>query len=406
MRTAFLAAALILVLLGAYTPARAADPWEIPTDPGLALRDPDRFAWQMFVALTWPADVDSRMPASDRPYGDPGPVMFETWALSDQVYLDKGAELPVWDDIPWSGTRTLGRDSLPRQLALVRQEDPVTPGRSGHQQEEVRLNRAAFDYVRDNQLYSIEGQQWFFYNRQPVSFPMGAIEVKAIWRPIEEEDKVRYQWTAMKDPKTGRKLNYGLTALHITSKVLPKWFWATFEHVDNPYRAGIHDEGWLNPSRDSVACPPGFLDCNRAPAGFGLEATRWANYRLRGTQVDYVDADGSPVILANSEIETGLQQSASCMSCHARATIGPNRNAAASFAFGPDAKDHPPASPTPMRLPVFDLQPDGRILSFNGAPRPGALDLPGQAPGGTVRYLPLDFVWSMMEAKSSGADGK
>ena len=402
MKLAILAAMLALAAIGTRTPAHAADPWVVPTDASLAIRDPDRFAWQMFVALTWPADVDSRMPASDRPYGTPGPVMFETFALSDQVYLDKGAQPPSWEDIPWSGTRTLSRDSLPRQLGLVRREDTITPGKAGHQQEEVRLNRATFDYIRDNELYSIEGQQWFFYNRQPVSFPTGAIEVKAIWRPIEEEDKARYQWTAMKDPKTGRKLNYGLTALHITSNVLPNWFWATFEHVDNPYRSDVHDEGWLVPSRDSVACPPGFLDCNRAPSGFGLESTRWANYRLRGTQIDYVEQDGNPVILANSQIETGLQQTASCMTCHGRATIGPNRNAAAGFIFDPENDTHPPTPPEPMRLPVFKVMPDGSVQSFNGAPEPGVYALPGQVAGGTARYLPLDFVWSLREAKSRG----
>ena len=30
------------------------------------------------------------MIASDRPYGDPGPVMFETWAQPDQVFLILG----------------------------------------------------------------------------------------------------------------------------------------------------------------------------------------------------------------------------------------------------------------------------------------------------------------------------
>ena len=406
MRGTAFAVLTVLALACGATQAIAADPWEVPTDAAAAARDPDRFAWQMFVALTWPADVDSRAPAVDRPYGDPGPVMFETWALSDQVYLPKGAQPPTWDEIPWSGARTLSTRAVPRQIALFRQEDPVPPGSKGHQQEEVRLNRATFDYIRDNGLYSIEGQQWFFYNRAPVAFPVGAIEVKAVWRLIGEEDKARYQWTAMRDPKSKKTYTYGLTALHIASKVLPHWFWATFEHVDNPYRAGIHDEGWLNPSRDSVACPAGFLDCNRAPAGFGLEGTRWENYRLRGSQIDYVDGNGNPVILANSELETGFQQSASCMTCHGRSTIGPNRNAAASFAFGPDNKDHPATAPEAMRLPVFKTLPDGQTVSLNGAPEPGAFLLPGQAAGGTARYASLDFVWSLVEADSTGADGR
>ncbi len=395
-----------LALAGSWLPAMAADPWIAPTDAALAARDPDRFAWDLFVALTWPADEASRMPASDRPYGDPGLVMFETWAQSDQVYLDKGAEPPAWDELPWSEARRLSTRSVPRQIAMFRDVSPVKPDSVSDEQEEVWLNQATFDYIRENNLYSIEGQQSFFYNRRPVSFPPGSIQVQAVWRAIGEEDKARYQWEEFRDPKSKRRYTYGLTALHIASKVLPHWLWATFEHVDNPYRTGIFDEGWLNPSRDSVACPADQLDCNRAPAGLGLEGTRWAYYRLRGTQIDYADAEGKPVILANSELETGFQQSASCMSCHARSTIGPNRNEAASFVLGPDGKEHQPERPVAMRLPVFKIGPDGRVESYNGPPEAGAFLLPGQAAGGQQRYLALDSVWSLIEAKSVTAGGK
>ena len=403
MKRVLLGALAALLCAGSLAPVRAADPWVVPSDAGMALRDPDRFAWQMFIALTWPADVGSRAPATDRPYGSPGPVVFETWPLSDQVYLPKGAAPPAWDDIPWSGVRNLGNRAVPRQIAIFRQVEVGQPGTRDHQQEEIRMNRATFDYLRDNHLYSIEGQELRFVNKQPVSFPAGAIEVKAIWRLIREEDKARYQWTAMRDPKTGKMFAYGLTALHIASKTLPHWFWATFEQVENPYRTGLHDEGWLNPSRDSIACPAERLDCNLAPQGLGLQGTRWEYYRLRGSQVDYLDGRGYPVILANSEIETGFQQSASCMSCHARSTIGPLRNDAARFPFGPEANTHPSAPPVALRLPVFRTLPDGQIASFNGPPEPAAMLLPGQGAGGTATYLPLDFVWSMIEAQSETA---
>ncbi len=395
-----------LALAGSGLPAAAADPWLVPADAALAARDPDRFAWNMFVALTWPADESSRMPASDRPYGDPGPVMFETWATSDQIYLPKGTEPPAWDEIQWSGAHALSSRSVPRQIAMFRDVASVKSGDVSDEQEEVRLNRATFDYIRDNSLYTIEGQQWFFYNRRPISFPPGSIQVQAVWRAIGEEDKARYQWEEFRDAKTKKRYTYGLTALHIASKVLPHWLWATFEHVDNPYRPGVFDEGWLNPSRDSVACPATQLDCNRIPAGFGLEGTRWQNYRLRGTQIDYADADGNPVILANSELETGFQQSASCMSCHVRSTIGPNRNEAASFVLGRDGKDHQPEKPTPMRLPAFKIDSDGRVTSYNGEPQPGEFLLPGQAAGGSQKFLSLDFVWSLIEAESVSAGGK
>jgi hypothetical protein len=395
-----------LALAGSAVPATAADPWVVPADAALAARDPDRFAWAMFVALTWPADGASRLPASDRPYGDPGPAMFETWATSDQVFLAKGAEPPAWDEIGWSGPRTLTAGAVPRQIAMFRDIASVKSGSISDEQEELRLNRTAVDYIRENSLYSIEGQQWFFYNHQAIAFPPGAIAVQTVWRPIGEEDKARYQWEEFRDAKRKRSYLYGLTALHIQSKVLPNWFWATFEHVDNPYRPGLYDEGWLIASRDSVACLATQLDCNRAPGGFGLEGTRWENYRLRGTQIDYVDADGDPVILANSELETGFQQSSSCLSCHVRATIGPNRNEAASYVYNADSKAHEPASPTALRLPVFKIDANGRVTSHNGPPQPGEFLLPGQAAGGRERFLSLDFVWALIEAESVSAGAK
>jgi hypothetical protein len=56
-----------------------------------------------------------------------------------------------------------------------------------------------------------------------------------------------------------------------------------------------------------------------------------------------------------------------------------------------------------MRLPVFRVAPDGQVTSFNGPPDPATLLLPGQAAGGVDTYLPLDFVWSLIEAQSETA---
>lgn len=56
------------------------------------------------------------------------------------------------------------------------------------------------------------------------------------------------------------------------------------------------------------------------PTGLGLGGTKWANYRLRGTQVDFINSIGRPVILSNSQIERGFLRS-SCIRCHADATV-------------------------------------------------------------------------------------
>lgn len=377
-----------------------ATPWAIPTDPALAIREPDRFAWQLFRALTWPADLDTRTADPSAAYGAEGPVVFQTWMLANAVFLDGGVEPPAWDDFNPATPIELDGTDGPLQLSLLREIPPIPPGTEGHQADEVRMNQAVFDYIRDNGLYSIEGQQRFFYDQREIAFPPEAVEIKGVWRPVTTAEADRYHTAPFVDGESGETLVYGLTALHIISKVLPRWHWSTFEHVDNPFRTGIHDEGWLNRSRDSLACPPERLDCNRIPAGMGLEGTRWENYRLRGSQIEFTDDMGNPVILANSELETGFQTTASCMTCHVRATIGPNVNVPASFEFGPEHTAHPLSPPRASRMSVFDVAPDGRITSFYGTPTPDQFTIKGLEGPNPATYTLLDYAWSLARARS------
>ncbi|MCP8883181.1 hypothetical protein NIM87_06695 [Devosia sp. XJ19-1] len=379
--------------------AGSAAPWAVPDDPAVALREPDRFAWQLFRALTWPADLDTRMADPEAAYGAEVPVVFQTWILASAAYPDNGGMPAPWEEFNPETVVELDGTDGPLQLSLLREIPPIPPGTEGHQADEVRMNRPAFDYIRENGLYSTQGQQRFYYGQREVSFPPEAIEIKAVWRPITPEQADRYHWSRFRDAESGETLLYGLTALHIMSKILPRWHWSTFEHVDNPFRDGIHDEGWLNRSRDSLACPPERLDCNLAPEGLGLEGTHWENYRLRGSQIEFTDDMGNPVILANSELETGFQTTASCMSCHVRATIGPNVNAPASFEFGPGHQDHPLAPPRASRMSVFNVAPDGRITSYFGTPDPDQFRIKGMEGPYAATYTLLDYAWSLARAK-------
>ena len=407
----FVAAALLVVAgysiaasqPAASQPVDARDPdrpWIMPADAEEALRDPDRFAWRIFRALNWPADVERRAADPAATFGQPGPVVWETWAITSEVYLAEGRRPPQWENLALGLERESDGDEMPLQQALLKRTEPVPPGSTGHQTDEVRMNRATFDFIRDNGLYSVEGQERWFYSGRQLTFPVDSMEVKAVWRPISESERDIYHWATVTDADSGERHLYGLTALHVTSKVLPNWFWATFEHRDNPFRDGIHDEGWLIPSRDSVACPEAPHDCNRAPDGFGLEGTVWENYRLRGTQVDFTDKYGRPVLLANSELETGFQRSASCMTCHGRATIGPRVNRAASFEFGAGFSDHPLSAPQVNRIPVFKQNSDGSFEGYVGAPQPEWYRLPDTGVSTWGRYLHLDFVWSLMRAQN------
>jgi hypothetical protein len=116
----------------------------------------------------------------------------------------------------------------------------------------------------------------------------------------------------------------------------------------------------------------------------GFKGTVWDNYRLRGTMTRPVDSDGQPVLLANSHLEAGVEHSASCVTCHARASIGVI-----------DGKV--------SRLTVLDSGAE----PLGGDSTRGYVGLPDDAwffardgKSQTRRlYLPLDFVWSLAKAQ-------
>lgn len=356
----------------------------------------DEYAWRLFVSLSWPADQRTRAPDRSAPLGADRPVVWESWLNIGQVYLERGADPGPWtarraDLPPELRFETFSRGELQnlRQVvkgAMVPVKDPIA---SARRLTEIHMNRAAFEYVRARKLFSIEGQIRAASADQDISFPYGACEVKAKWRPISASERYRYHTMEVTLAGGTRRL-YGLTGLHIAAKELPDWFWATFEHVDNPTLPD--NEGWQLPSRDRFSCGEQHPDCNRSPAGIGLEGTVWANYRLRGTLTGYTDAAGKPQLLANSELENGMQRSASCMTCHARASIAV-------------------AGGEPIRLPIFNSGGDGitasrGIQAPDSLTRTGFVGLPDPAwyspPSGAnePRFRRLDFVWSLMNAKS------
>jgi len=241
------------------------------------------------------------------------------------------------------------------------------------------LNKATFDFIVANNLWYLQGQEAAFQNNTKIDFPVESKEIKAIWQPISEADKQRFHWA--NNPLDGNK-PYGLVALHVISKDLPNWTWATFEQVDNPERClakPCHDSFGVTPSGD---VSPDLQSLFQA-AGLGPE---WQFYRLTGMQVDFLDASGQPTILGNSVIEKGFLLSSSCITCHSRSTIGvgPGPNRLSVF-------QRPPAAPPP---PI----PPDRLISYNGMPDPTWFFTNPQDPA-TRKFLQLDFLWSLRNAR-------
>jgi hypothetical protein len=365
-------------------------PWSEPQDAAAARDHSDEYAWRLFVALNWPADPIARRADRAAHLGEDMPVVWESWQNAAAVYRSHGADPGAWV-IGEAGARPATRDrfettslkDLPNARHVVNgvMVPWVDPLASAKRLTEIRMNRPAFDFIRAHELYSVEGQLRAVA-AGAVRFPYGVKEVKAKWRPISEAERARYH-TLLVTLADGTQQLYGLTALHIASKDLPHWFWATFEHVDNPTLPD--SEHWQLDSHDEFACRGGAADCNRYPLHIGLEGTVWQYYRLRGSLTRFTDPYGTARRLANSELETGFQTTASCITCHARASIA--RRAASNVH---DAIEG-------LRLPIFD-GPDRR--GFIGTPQaawfaPAAAD-PRVVP---TRFVPLDFVWSLSKAQ-------
>lgn len=403
MRRTILIVAGCVALIGG-RPAQAQDctawfqsdapKWEEPQDTTMARFEPDCYAWRLFVALNWPADILQKAPDTVKEFGDDGKVVWETWrnarnGADDTAFPPLGTDPGEWlDGVTPDSRLTSDFDLAALQQSVIRQSElpAIDPIAAEFFINETRLNKETYEFIRENELYNLDGQVALFVSSvEFIDFPVAAKEIKAQWRVIQEADKPRYHWTLV-TRLDGTQTNYGLTALHITTKDLPNWFWATFEHIDNRSpQAPTADnpggaEGWLLPSVDSFACPTVPHDCEKPPA-LGFDSSKWENYVLRGTQIDFIDGRGNPTLLANSQPEQGFQHSSSCITCHARATIG----------AGGD------------RLPIFEATPPAasNAIGSVGAPDPDWFRASGrgQRNTGTLHYTQLDFIWSLMRAQ-------
>lgn len=330
--------------------------------------NPDRYAWKVFTAIN---------KAQSRPGNNN--TVWENWIDSGLVYGDPN-QAPTW---PSHGnapikydlklTRTPGSTEIV-EMTRDQQETAALPGtpRPDSKLEEIRMNRPTFDYIVRNQLWYLEGQRAAAATGFDLSFPPESIEVKAVWKVIGAKDRARYH-TQRTLSDGDSFVDYGLVALHITTRDVPNWFWATFEHVDNPRR------GKDLPSRDRFGLtgtrPSPALLAMFKRAGLGPE---WTHYRLEGAQVDFVDRSGKPILVGNSEIEGNVDlnrngmRTSSCITCHARSAL--NRDG---------------------RYLLPNKSEDPRVVSYVGKVDPSWFT----DQTGKKSFMKRDFVWSLEEAR-------
>jgi len=166
-------------------------------------------------------------------------------------------------------------------------------------------------------------------------------------------------------------------ALHIITKDLPNWTWATFEHEDNECLG----EAEKNPALKSVdrygRNPDGSISKELKDDFIknGMPP-KWNYYKLRGTQIDFTKSTGDTIILGNTYTENGFTTSSSCITCHSRATVG---------AYLGNGKLN--------KLNVFESRDP--LLGSVGSPNPRWFYEYKENGSKEMKFLQTDFMWSI-----------
>lgn len=347
-------------------------------------------------ALT--GDGDRGEPDKNLAINAPGPRVWETWKETNEVYLPNGAVPQPWhsneplpDGLKGDGkTKVLFRQSKVDEVLnddfQPTKADGALPGTLTDQwgnvvRYEIRMNKVLFDYVVDNKLYNPEQQALL----RQIDAPDGSILIKAAWREINPEESSRFHTMPayVQDLTTGKYQlqQVGLVGFHIMYKTpsTPQWIWSTYEQVDNV--PGLDHStatntvfsfygdrcvncltnqqtipGVPNQVTRRTPIPHQDPDCSQTTQAVdniaelnrlvqeGLKDSVWANYELINAQWARPKSasDQSPVtlfkvlpaLLANTTMETYIQETSSCMGCHSMArSSNVKKFASADFSF-------------------------------------------------------------------------
>lgn len=357
-----------------------------------AMNCPDQFAWEVFVKINQPLS-DGKTPTWHSYATDPETFPAKPVPSICKTQKASSEYCPTWP----TAKRPI---PIEQQGPSKSNQLPINPHLTAYltDVEVVQRNKESFDYIRENNLWYQQGLADVFTRGFEVDFPTAAIEIKTNWIDLAQvEKKQRGTYHSVKyDGKT-----WGLVAMHITTKDLPQWFWATFEHASNPGRCD-----WLG-CRDSFGVTPAITQAKKPlydyyipekinPALSKMLATIdpvFKHYRLKGSQVDFVDDIGNPILLGNSVTEFRFIQNSSCMTCHSRATVNwTGTNGLGGFG------DTPGGLTVPNGLPTTGVTAPKQ--SFSGSPDPRWFT----GASGNEQLHTMDFLWAMPFQAQSAYD--
>ncbi len=236
----------------------------------------DTFSWKTFIALCWPANGNTCGPDTSNGISilkGTGPVVWETYLTSDQVFVLPKKEPQKWCEF---GNEKINIKSLPQKVqdiaiktgvyrfihrtskaphSLIEASgQPLVDQNGRFVRYEVRINKIEYEYIIANTLWSLAGQNKYMQNKNDsINFPaggfiskdsVGSMEFKAAWKVLGKGDDFNRFYTIRAiifnddslNPSPGENpVTLGLVGLHIAHKTATQrfWVWSTFEQLDN-----------------------------------------------------------------------------------------------------------------------------------------------------------------------------
>jgi hypothetical protein len=339
----------------------------------------EQTAWQLFVAANCPTNKNQ--------------VVWENWIEQSNFY-PAGAGLKSAKPRRLHGSPLA--QALARKAGLTAELSPstdcntmggppsnVVPGATIC--EEARINPSAQSYMLSQGFQLRAGQVKAAQASTNIQFPTPAVEVKVDWIPGTDFNP---PFTCAKPPQGVHVESidgvcYAMAGMHIESKLITNWIWATFEPQNlqtNPNRCitfGSCIDSWGSAPPVSNGGAGGFTKLTPALQTLMTSAKlapEFLNYRMDGVQNTFVTTSGAPTLLGNSIIEgenVGMTKgTASCITCHSVSSIKTD---------GTDGITVLGAMPTPPVGPQYVI-PKG--------------------------WIARDFVWSMMLACPGSPTGR
>jgi len=262
--------------------------------------------------------------------------------------------------------------------------------------EEVFVNPPEYTFITKNKLTTLTGQQAYGKNNgNAITFPWDAVEIKVDWVPTSSFTNATFKCPDPTHQLYTENINgtcYALVGIHISSKVLPDWLWATFEPnntITNPNRC--------NPALYNACFDP-FGTTSKQPYGPGQTPTQsqslqnamksaqldpaFNNYFLTGVATQFSDSQVTPIPMGNSFVEFNAQVApgqASCITCHKYAYFnGQKPSGGVEQNFG-----------GPLGAPNF---PNWPAIGYACYSNPNGNCLP---PANTTGWTSQDFSWML-----------